>query len=138
MSRKKVQSKAALIKALREFRGNMASVGRHFGVSRSCIWGHVDADPELRAICEEESESFIDSAESKLFEAIDAGNVAATIFFLKTKGRERGYSERLEIMPMAQLQIEVELGAPTNSIENEDRNTEALNGNRAAVALLEQ
>ena len=41
-------------------------------------------------------ESSVDLAESKLIEAIKDGNLTAIIFFLKTQGKSRGYSERSE------------------------------------------
>jgi hypothetical protein len=46
---------------------------------------------------EELSEVAIDFAESHLHKLIKDGNPAATIFFLKTKGKGRGYIERQEI-----------------------------------------
>lgn len=138
MSRRKIPDKQALTEALKEADGNMATVARKFQCSRSLVWQHVNADPELSALVDELTETFIDEAESQLYSHIRAGNVVATIFFLKTKARHRGYSERLELIPLAQQQIEVELGAPVNAIENENNNTQALNGNGAAIALLEQ
>jgi hypothetical protein len=39
----------------------------------------------------------LDLAESKLHEEILGGNTAAIIFFLKTKGKKRGYVERQEV-----------------------------------------
>ena len=41
-------------------------------------------------------ETAIDHVESKLMGAIDDGNVTAIIFFLKTQGKSRGYTERSE------------------------------------------
>ena len=38
-----------------------------------------------------------DFAESELMKLIKDGNVAATIFFLKTQGKARGYIERQEV-----------------------------------------
>lgn len=137
MSRKKVPSREALIGALREGDGNMASVARKFGCARQTIWQYIDDDPELRELTDELTETFIDEAESQLYSHIRGGNVVACIFFLKTKARHRGYSERLELVPLAQQQIEVELGA-SRSIENEDRNAETLNCHSPAIALLEQ
>ena len=132
--RRKIPSKEALIEALREADGNMASVARKFGCCRRLVWGYVDKDPELRELCDELTETFIDTAESKLFEAIRDGNIVATIFFLKTKARHRGYSERLELIPLNRQDIEVELGRPVNEIEN--HNLEGIEGGTAAVALL--
>jgi len=76
-------------------------------------------------------------AENTLFDAIRAGNVVATIFYLKTKARDRGYSERLELVPLQLQQIEVELGIPTVPGAEDDQAT-ALNVNTPAVSLLEQ
>ncbi len=39
----------------------------------------------------------MDFAESQLYKQIKEGSTAATIFYLKTKGKKRGYIERQEI-----------------------------------------
>jgi hypothetical protein len=135
MSRKKIPSKQALIEALRELDGNMAAAGRRFHCSRTNVWITVNEDPELRELVDELSESFKDVAEQTLFNAIREGNIIATIFYLKTKARDRGYSERLELIPLSRRDIEVELGA---AISNTTDQVKALDGNGAAVALLEQ
>src|SRR5688500_9790962 len=107
--KKKIPNREALIEALRENDGNMAAAARRFHCNRRHVWQLVNDDPELRQLVDELSESFIDEAENKLFEAIRAGNVVATIFFLKTKARHRGYSERIEFVPLVQQSIEVEI-----------------------------
>jgi hypothetical protein len=53
--------------------------------------------PHLRAVREEAQERVLDLAESQLVNAIKASNLTAVIFYLKTKGKARGYSERQEI-----------------------------------------
>jgi hypothetical protein len=136
VSKRKIPSRQALIEALRQADGNMATVAKKFHCSRGLVWQHVDGDPELRALTDELQETFIDEAESQLYKHIREGNVVACIFFLKTKARHRGYSERLELLPLASRAIEVELGGPT-TIDTTDQ-AEALNGNGAAIALLEQ
>ena len=135
--KKKRPCNEKLIEALRELSGNMAAVARRLHVDRRTVWGWVHSDSELQQIVEDETESFIDEAENKLYEAIRAGNIVATIFFLKTKGRHRGYSERLELVPLNRQDIEVELGVPSISTP-QDNQTEALNGDGTAIALLEQ
>jgi len=138
VSRKKIPNKAALIEVLSANDGNMAAAGRYFGCSRQVVWQYVDKDPKLRELCAELSESFTDECEAQLFEKIREGDTACIIFYMKTRGRDRGYSERLELMPLAPQQIEVELGSPTNQIENEDDHTQAQLSDTTAIALLEQ
>ena len=134
MSRKKIPTKEALTQVLREVDGNMARAATHFHCSRSLVCQHVNADPELRALTDELQETFKDEAESQLFKLIREGNPAAVIFYMKTKCRDRGYSERLELLPLAMREIEVELGSGISTAHQ----TEALNGNGTAIALLEQ
>ena len=43
------------------------------------------------------NEQQLDFAESTLFQQMKAGNTTATIFFLKTKGRKRGYVEKHDV-----------------------------------------
>jgi hypothetical protein len=50
--------------------------------------------PELREIVEEERELLLDNAENALHKAIMRGEAWAICFFLKTRGKARGYSER--------------------------------------------
>jgi len=57
----------------------------------------VNEDDEFaKAVKEIESVS-LDFAESKLFEQMANNNTSATIFYLKTKGKGRGYVERSDI-----------------------------------------
>jgi hypothetical protein len=133
MSRRKIPSKAALIEALREADGNQAAVAKKFNCHRSLVWQYIDSDPELRELTDELTETFIDEAESRLYKHIREGNVVACIFFLKTKGRGRGYSERFEITAITQHQIEVDLG-----IGREDDQAHAIDADITPTALLEQ
>ena len=54
-------------------------------------------DPEFEASLQSVTEIVLDFAESALHKQINSGNPASTIFFLKTRGKERGYTEKMEI-----------------------------------------
>jgi len=47
--------------------------------------------------------------ESKLLKLIDDGNPQAIMFFLKTQGKHRGYTERTEQQQIGTFQTEVRL-----------------------------
>lgn len=53
--------------------------------------------PELKAIANEAIESTLDLGEAELIKAMKKGNLTAIIFYLKCKGKHRGYIERQEI-----------------------------------------
>lgn len=88
---------AQIAAGLRAQRGNISATAEALGVDRRTIYRRVTDNTELEAIWKEARESLIDVAESALLKLINEGNVAAIIFALKTQGRARGYSERLEL-----------------------------------------
>jgi hypothetical protein len=57
---------------------------------------YIKRHPALQRVVEEVVEDNLDLAEHKLLAGINADNMTATIFYLKTKGRARGYVERRE------------------------------------------
>lgn len=80
--------------ALRQHDGNMAAVGRKFGVTREAVRQFVEKHPSLKAVCLECRESMKDTAESSLYKAVKKGASWAVQFYLRTQGRDRGYSEK--------------------------------------------
>jgi len=89
--------KKAMLEALEKSLGVITQACKMVGVHRSTHYEWMKTDEEYKAAVEELSEVAIDFAESHLHKLIKDGNPAATIFFLKTKGKGRGYVERQEI-----------------------------------------
>ena len=89
--------KKAMLEALEKSLGVITQACKMVGVHRSTHYEWLKTDEEYKAAVEELSEVAIDFAESHLHKLIKDGNPAATIFFLKTKGKGRGYVERQEI-----------------------------------------
>lgn len=65
-------------------------------ISRNTFYEWRKKDSELDELLKEKEESMLDYAESKLMKAIQDDNLTATIFFLKTKGKNRGYVEQID------------------------------------------
>lgn len=59
------------------------------------VRNYLKRHPTLRAAVEETIEFNLDLAETKLLKAIDNSAPWAIVFYLKTKGRQRGYVERV-------------------------------------------
>lgn len=89
--------KKAMITALEKSLGVVTTACKQVGISRNTHYRWVKEDEEYKEAVEDLSNVTLDFAESKLHESIMDGNIAAIIFFLKTKGKIRGYIERSEL-----------------------------------------
>lgn len=67
------------------------------GMCRKTIWEWRKKYPEFDAACHDCEETAVDFVETKLYKLINDGAEASTIFYLKTKGRKRGYVEKHEV-----------------------------------------
>jgi hypothetical protein len=90
------QHKKAMLDALEKSLGVVTTACKSVGIGRTTHYMWLDEDPEYRAAVESISDVAIDFAESNLHKQIKGGNSTATIFYLKTKGKNRGYVERQE------------------------------------------
>lgn len=83
--------------AIPKYDGNITDIARALGVSRNAIYDFIRRFPSCKEALDEARESEIDFVESEFKKLIRSGNVAAIIFYLKTKGKGRGYTTRSEI-----------------------------------------
>ena len=96
-----------IIDALRECRGMVAVAARMLGVSRESIYHRLKTSPEIKEAHVEISEHQLDRSELKLFEAVEAGEAWAVCFYLKCKGKERGYIERSQVEHSGTVELDV-------------------------------
>lgn len=83
-----------IIEAVKKHKGFLSLVANHLNCSLQTIHNYRNRYPEIAQAINEERERFLDFAENKLLEHIQNGDITALIFFLKTQGRHRGYSEK--------------------------------------------
>lgn len=67
------------------------------GMCRKTIWEWRKKYPEFDEACHECEEIAVDFVEARLYKQIQDGSEACTIFYLKTKGKKRGYVEKHEV-----------------------------------------
>lgn len=107
----KKERQELFLKYFKEAKGIVSYACQKIGITRSCYYKWLDTDPKFKEKCEEVNEEVIDIVESKLLTAINNDDLTATIFFLKTKGKKRGYVERIEqnvsVNPFEQLMKEL-------------------------------
>lgn len=75
---------------------NITATCTALGISRKTFYEWKEKKKKLAEGLEAAEESIIDFAESKLVEHINNDDVQALIFFLRTKGKKRGYVEKTE------------------------------------------
>jgi len=88
---------AQIAAALISVSGIVLYAARKLRVTRNVIYQRMQKFPELKAIANEAIESTLDLGEAELIKAMKKGNLTAIIFYLKCKGKHRGYIERQEI-----------------------------------------
>tara|TARA_R110000744_G_scaffold361091_1_gene468754 strand:- start:902 stop:1258 length:357 start_codon:yes stop_codon:yes gene_type:complete len=89
--------KENLLKALEKALGVVTTACRKVECSRETFYKYCKDDIKFKEKVDDLSNVAIDFAESSLHKQIQEGSASATIFYLKTKAKHRGYVERQEI-----------------------------------------
>ena len=101
------KKKEQMIEALRKNGGNVQKSVEAVGIGRRTHYDWLQSDADYRQAVEDIAESCLDNAEDVLQTAIKNGDMTATIFYLKTKGKKRGYSEKIEYEGKQQTEISI-------------------------------
>jgi hypothetical protein len=112
--------KSALIAALKEQLGNISAACKSVGCQRDAHYVLLKNDEEYKEESEQTINIALDFVENKLMQNISGGDTTAMIFYLKCKGKNRGYIERQEITskdgePLFPNKINVEFVKNDNS-----------------------
>jgi len=102
-------TKKAMVEALEKSLGIVTTACKSVGISRETHYRWLREDENYKKEVEALADVAIDFAESQLHKQIKEGNSTATIFYLKTKGKKRGYIERQEIQTEEVKQFEVQI-----------------------------
>ena len=92
-----IHNKQKLLESMIKCLGNVTDACNKTGLSRETYYSYFDNDKKFKQQVEDISDIRLDHVESKLDKLIDDKDPKAIIFFLKTKGKTRGYIERHEI-----------------------------------------
>ena len=89
--------KKQLVESLEKSLGVVTTACKQNREKRSTFYEWYNKDEEFKKAVDDIGNVALDFAESQLHKQIKDGNSTATIFYLKTKGKKRGYIERQEI-----------------------------------------
>ena len=96
-SNKTKHNKKALLQALEKSLGVVTSACKKVGLSRKTYYDYYNNDEDFKNESDRIADVVLDFAESQLHKQIQDGNTTATIFYLKTKGKKRGYIESYDM-----------------------------------------
>jgi hypothetical protein len=119
----KTKKKKDMIEALKEHLGNITLACQKVGINRKTHYEWLKKDSEYKRLVEEVPERTLDFVENALFKNISEGNVVAQIFYLKTKGKSRGYIEKQEIEHTTGNQYVIEVTKHAKKRKKKDKNT---------------
>lgn len=90
------KNKAAILIVLENTLGVVTTACKQSGIPRPTFYNWVRLDEKFAEDVESVQDVALDFAESQLFKQIKLDIPSSTIFYLKTKGKKRGYIERTE------------------------------------------
>ena len=99
--------------ALRQSAGIKSLAAKRLGCSPSAITKYLQRFPSLTKVIDDIVNENLDLAEGQLLKAIGDGNMTAIIFYLKTKGKDRGFAERREMTGVDGSAVEIKAVGPT-------------------------
>lgn len=88
--------KENLLKALEKSLGVVTTACKEVDCSRETFYKYCREDEVFKKAVDELENVALDFAESALHKQIKEGTPSSTMFYLKTKGKKRGYIERTE------------------------------------------
>ncbi len=122
MSKNTDGRKQKFLEALAAASGNKSTACENCKIGRRTVYEWIDADEEFAKSVDEVSEGVIDFVEDKLHTLIKDNNVAAIIFFLKTRAKHRGYTESSDMsitLPKGGIKVQV-IASGEQPITSED------------------
>lgn len=92
------ERKQALIEALKKSLGIVTTACINAGVDRSMFYEWKKNDADFAKAVEDIEDVTLDFVEGKLLQNVKDNDTQSILFYLKTKGKRRGYTERTEVV----------------------------------------
>lgn len=113
--------KKILIKAMIKYHGIVTRACEAVDISRNQFYVYYNTDPQFKAEIDLIQEYNLDFVEDKLFENIADKDKASIFFYLRYKGRKRGYIDETDVNLNGSLDINLK---NMFGFESDEDNTE--------------
>lgn len=108
--------------------GVVSSACKAVGIARDTHYRWLREDKEYKQAVKDMENAALDFAESQLFKQIAKGNPLSTIFYLKCKGKKRGYIEQNNLEIKGNMTFRADFGkGDTIYTTSETENDSQLN-----------
>ena len=108
MGRKREYTDEAMVKALTQTKGLVYLAADIVGCHYDTIYDRAKESEAVASAMRRARGKVVDVAESKLFEAVEAGNMKAVMFALRNLGKDRGYFEKTEVEQTSKTRLVIE------------------------------
>lgn len=85
-----------ILEAIKDSGGVFSVIAKRLGITRNAIMNYAREFEEVADAVAAEKEENLDLAENKLIANIHKGDMGAITFYLRCKGRGRGYNDRVD------------------------------------------
>lgn len=85
-----------IIAAVKGTGGIHTQIAKKLGINRITVAKYINDYPEVAAAVQTETEVILDGVESQLIDNALNGDMSAVTFYLRCKGRGRGYNDRID------------------------------------------
>ena len=89
--------KKKLLEALEKSLGIVTPACKEVGVSRETFYRYYREDEDFKKVVDDINEITLDFAENQLLSKIKEGSERSILFYMKYRGRKRGYTDSLDI-----------------------------------------
>lgn len=131
---KRKRDKEKFLKVLETHLGIISYAAEDAGVNRRTVYEWMDQDPDFARRVRDINEKQVDFVERKLLENIREKDTRAIIFYMGTKGRNRGYTTRVEVTTPAGEPMRT-VNANTHTIVDVDEAREEMSDKAMAKAV---
>lgn len=104
------KKKAKFIKAFIANDTNISKACRECRIARQTFYDWKENDEEFAGLVSDTEEAITDEIEGLLRERVRELDTTAIIFYLKTKGKKRGYVEKQEIKVQDDIEFHLKFG----------------------------
>lgn len=111
--------KSDLLISLKKTLGVITPACEEVGLSRDTFYRYYNEDEVFRAAVDDINEIALDFTENQLLKKIKEGSERSILFYMKYKGRKRGYTNTIEVEGNMFDNIKIEIVNPKKDNEED-------------------